>query len=742
MSTSKNNRFDFLWRANGKVQTALGLRTAILFAVPLLVGKLTTHSEIGLYIGLAGYVLLLGDVGGRYVIRGQVMVAMAAIGMLALFLGTIVANFTVIKPILAFIWLFTAGYLAVYGHAGVMIGIVSALFFVFAIFLNPGNLELAAIRSLIVLVGSAWAIFLSLAMWPIAPYQPLRETVASCYRAIAQYLQDFCQNYFLHEFDDLHSQKVISLRQSIYVARNTLSLNRRGRFGSSRLGELTCILIESADILITQVLTLIELVEVHQEFAQFITVNILIEDALQEIARICRYLSRLILNKSKSANCDLGDLQEIVAAIKQQQYLQEKMIETHPEDFPGLLALNKLDLQLEKIIQQLELSVEAVREIRDNHLFRSQAISELPTYKQFFQNLWLETLQANFTFESSWFRHALRLAIAGTVGLVITELFKLEQGFWLLLTVVLVLQPDFGKTFQRFLLRMAGTILGATVAPILLLVINSQAWLEAISILSISVALTLLRFHYGIAVFFISIFAIILASLNQGGENWEVALMRILCTAIGSLLAFLSAFVLFRHREDLQLFAHLARAIDCSRSYFLAVMRVYLGVNPVSESFLTQLRQENRLAYFNAQASLQRLIAEPSRQFIPIASIITLISYLHLFNRSTTTLLTQLDHFTGSQAPPKLDSLIEQIALVLVSLSNSLNTRKLPPDLPDLEANLHQIMQPLQISQPKELETVSNLVADYTLVNSELQAMVQRLEVMHRAVIRLQQPRR
>ena len=78
-------------------------------------------------------------------------------------------------------------------------------------------------------------------------------------------------------------------------------------------------------------------------------------------------------------------------------------------------------------------------------------------------------LRANLTPRSATFRHAIRLGVALALATALYRLlpFPVGRGYWIPLTVLLVLRTDFASTFTRGLARLIGTILGAVLAVLL-----------------------------------------------------------------------------------------------------------------------------------------------------------------------------------------------------------------------------------------------------------------------------------
>src|SRR5207302_8853593 len=70
-------------------------------------------------------------------------------------------------------------------------------------------------------------------------------------------------------------------------------------------------------------------------------------------------------------------------------------------------------------------------------------------------------LRANLTFRSPAFRHAIRLGAALIIASALARLLPLplQRGYWIPLTVLLILRPDFTSTFTRGVARFLGTVL-------------------------------------------------------------------------------------------------------------------------------------------------------------------------------------------------------------------------------------------------------------------------------------------
>ena len=73
-------------------------------------------------------------------------------------------------------------------------------------------------------------------------------------------------------------------------------------------------------------------------------------------------------------------------------------------------------------------------------------------------------MRANLNLQSPIFRHALRLAALVALGDIVGRSVSWRRTYWLPMTIVLVLKPEFTTTFTRGLLRIVGTIVGLLLA--------------------------------------------------------------------------------------------------------------------------------------------------------------------------------------------------------------------------------------------------------------------------------------
>ena len=83
-----------------------------------------------------------------------------------------------------------------------------------------------------------------------------------------------------------------------------------------------------------------------------------------------------------------------------------------------------------------------------------------PAYK------WNEFINSFKTFSPAW-RYAVRVSVTLIVAVEIAGLLHIQNAYWLPMTTLIILKPDFYKTYAGAIQRVAGTFLGVVVASLI-----------------------------------------------------------------------------------------------------------------------------------------------------------------------------------------------------------------------------------------------------------------------------------
>jgi hypothetical protein len=153
------------------------------------------------------------------------------------------------------------------------------------------------------------------------------------------------------------------------------------------------------------------------------------------------------------------------------------------------------------------------------------------------------TFASNFTFRSIIFRHALRLAVASTIAVALYKTLRLERGYWLIITVLVIVKPVFVDTRRRTLERLLGSVVGGALAALLAAFVHDVIALNLLLVVFSVLAYSHVRHNYSLFVVFLTPFVVLMIETVQP-TDWRIALTRVLDTLAGGLIALAVSYLL------------------------------------------------------------------------------------------------------------------------------------------------------------------------------------------------------
>jgi MFS family permease len=155
----------------------------------------------------------------------------------------------------------------------------------------------------------------------------------------------------------------------------------------------------------------------------------------------------------------------------------------------------------------------------------------------------LRQFRANLTFRSIIFRHALRLAVAATIAVTLYKFLRLERGYWLIITVLVIVKPVFADTRRRTLERVLGSVVGGALAALLAASVHNVVALNLLLVVFSVLAYSHVRHNYSLFVVFLTPFVVLMIETVEP-TGWRIALTRIFDTALGGAIALAVSYLL------------------------------------------------------------------------------------------------------------------------------------------------------------------------------------------------------
>ena len=148
-----------------------------------------------------------------------------------------------------------------------------------------------------------------------------------------------------------------------------------------------------------------------------------------------------------------------------------------------------------------------------------------------------KVLRGNLSPGSRVGRYAWQLCLALALAVVAYHWLGLVNGYWVPMTVAIVLKPGFQQTFARSLARMAGTLLGAGVATLLAATLRPGPGTLAVLVVAFAwFCYALLNVNYGLYAVGITSYVVFLLAM-VGLPETDVVIHRAVNTALGGALA-------------------------------------------------------------------------------------------------------------------------------------------------------------------------------------------------------------
>jgi uncharacterized membrane protein YccC len=222
----------------------------------------------------------------------------------------------------------------------------------------------------------------------------------------------------------------------------------------------------------------------------------------------------------------------------------------------------------------------------------------------------LTTLRASVGLSSETGRHALRLAVATAVTEVIVRAAGLPHSYWAVLTVFIVLRPDYSSTLYRGVQRAAGTVVGAGLGVLTVLLghLGDGALLAGVA-LSLLAAYAVFTVNYLLYAVFLTDFVVVLLAL-LGLPADTTAIDRLIGTGVGTGLGLL-AYIVWPTWEGTSAAEKFARLFTLQGRYASAQLRAYTRPGEDSAGRRRDLQLTVRRARTDADASADRLAGEP-----------------------------------------------------------------------------------------------------------------------------------
>jgi len=674
-----------------KINLAQALRNTLGVVAPLIVGHMMGMPRGGLAMASGALNVSYSDGSDPYEQRAKRMLASTVWCSIAVLLGGLTAHNNVASVLVATAWAFIAGMLVALGTTAADVGVISTVVLVVyaAQPLTPRQaLEAAGLA----LCGGLLQILLSVALWPVRRYEPERRSLAALYSELTRIATHPSEATTA----PLGTKEIVQAHDALgNLTTDTSLASLRYRALLSQAERIR--------------LSLVTLARLRHRLARENAFHpaIVALDQYRENAGCLLDAVAQGLTSGKDPGL-AADRLVLGMALAQKLAIDDAMA---TQTFSNAV-LRDMKFQADALGGQLR----AVIELARNTTPQGQ---EAFDKREAAQPLWLRfagrlaTLRANLNFDSTVFRHALRLMLCVALGDAFGRVLHPYRAYWVPMTIVLVLKPEFAVTFSRGVLRIVGTLIGLLLATELFHYLPIH---KATEIALIGLFTFLMRWvgpaNYGIFGVTISALVVLLLSIT-GIAPKEVIHARAVNTVVGGLFA-LAAYAAWPSWERNRLPELFGALLDAYRKSFLAITAELLKPGPTSARERERTRQAARTARTNLETSLERLAVEPGVTHEQIAQANAMLASSHRFAHAMMALeagIPSADSARKAPPRPEFQSFAAAVDQTLTLLATKIRGEKAAErNFPDLrEAHLR-----LANSGDPQLEryALSNVEAD------------------------------
>jgi uncharacterized membrane protein YccC len=319
----------------------------------------------------------------------------------------------------------------------------------------------------------------------------------------------------------------------------------------------------------------------------------------------------------------------------------------------------------------------------------------------------MHTLRASLPLSSPFGRHALRLAITLALATALYRGFAIDRGYWMTLTALIVLKPDFTTSFVRGLLRIVGTLIGALLATGLSLGIARGPTADvAFAILFALLGYWLIDVNWGLLGITVTAYIVFLFSLLGLPDHAAIA-ARVFATLYGGGLAVLAMFV-WPTWEGKRAGEQLAELIDALRRYALLVLGAYADPATFDPAGIRRAQAAAWTARLEAETSVDRAVGEPPQTHVlPRKSLLGILAATRRigFTVGLLALNARLRH-AAPYARPTLRTFLDSLSAAFERVAASIREGRAPQALPPLRREFEALRREIDTHDDREAPLV------------------------------------
>ena len=711
-----------------------GIRFAVAAIVPLLVTGRIEELQIGIAMAVGVLLSSPSDVPGS--LRRRLIGVSLSIGIAVL--ATIITGFSLIHPAffvpVLVLQIFHYSMISVFGFRASLIsfsGLMAVVLSMAQVSAEGGIL----LHAFWIGMGGLWYLLFSLLFHYFLRRRETDKLLAEVFELTAEYLEIRskliglqCENR-----DELEKELFVlqtSINEKHEIIREMV-ITRRKNFGrSGMLRKRLLIFMEMVDVLELSMANPVNYARLTTLFAAHEEKVKLIQEWSEVMAQHLRMYARgpgQTISRSQ---------EELLHAKRQEAWKTYREFEVSSklsgEEEVLLIFRNFLvfkEKQYQKVLSVKRLMKEW-KGTEKNKLRRKDAVKFLTTPDYNFK-----TLQDNLDLKSPIFRHSIRLTVVMVTGFFFGELFAVQNAYWILLTVVVIMRPGYALTRDRFKQRLYGTLIGGAVAVGLVFLVRSQVVYGVLAVISLVLAHSMIQRNYKTAAAFITLNVVFVYSLLRPNVL-EVIEYRVLDTVVGAGLAFLGAKFLWPTWEYTIIQNFIRESIKANLEFIKEIEEYYKQKAALPSSYRLA-RKKAFLAMGDLNAAFQRMAQEPRTEKKQLDETFRIVSLNQEFLSAAVSLGTFIRSHETTKASEHFASYLKAIKMNLTASIETGNYRDLNyseeiSDAALFYENLYQELLDLDKEEDHNKDGVRERLQEVQILMDQLKWLLEVSEGLNR----------
>jgi uncharacterized membrane protein (TIGR01666 family) len=589
--------------------------------------------------------------------------------LVSLFIG-MVAPYPILLGLLLVCVCFIFSMIGVYGSRANSIGTAVLLIMVLSTEHHPEGIKIFY-NALYILGGGIWYMLMSLLLYRARPYKLAQQALGDCILTTAAYLRARATFYdktvdYEATYRRVVQQQIVTQEKQALV-RELLFKTRSIVNDATDTGRTLLMIFRDTLDLFERTMTSYQDYEaLHRYFAN----NDILSRYQLIMLEIANQLDDIALAvKIGNTSIDDGLLQKHLTELH--QYFEDFIVKNRtPENVEGFISLRHILNALDDIAGRVHtLHLYTTREIKQSKNNPSEA-----EYEKFITHTVIDVklIFDNLSLQSNTFRHALRVSIAVFCGYIVSLFLQVGHGYWILLTIVVILKPAYSLSKKRNYERLLGTIAGALFGLAILYFIHDNNVLFTIMLLLMVITYSLFRTNYLVSIFFMTPYILLLFHLLFSANTKMILVDRVTDTAIGSAIAFIANLFLVPAWERTQIKNYMAKALEANILYFKNIAAAFTGTTNVVTEY--KLKRKNAfVSLANLSDAFARMLQEPKNKQVNAKLIYQFVTLNHMLTSHIATLSYYTEPLAGKYDPADFNPIVsgslqhfEQAELILM----------------------------------------------------------------------------